>query len=220
MVPTRFWQEIGYHLVAIPVEHQTLSKWFTEHKRGDKADLLTSDRRLDGHSSVSLEDCDTCLKQVYNLDSCWKQVWSSKKFNLNPRQMFRQCTRLTKIICNYHPQSLGQCCFSTCLWFCSQGEYLGRYPLGRYTPREVHPLGKYTPRQVQPPGNACWDTVNKQVVCILLKFILVKFNHQTLIPLIFKTYALDLIGPLSHMTELSLIGRKYMASNWPFKSHD
>ena len=31
-----FWQEIGYHLVAIPVEHQVLSKQFAKHKRGDK----------------------------------------------------------------------------------------------------------------------------------------------------------------------------------------
>ena len=58
MVPTRFWQEIGYCLVAIPVEHQALSKQFAEHKRGDKADGLMSDRRLDGHSSVSPEDRD------------------------------------------------------------------------------------------------------------------------------------------------------------------
>ena len=119
--------------------------------------------------------------------------------------------------------------FYTCLSFCSQGEYLGRYPPGRDTPLQVHPpsrytlqqvhpsrytpgrytpqvgtpsrytpLGRYTPRQVHPlqvhpqqvhppagtpqqvhpqactpPANACWDTVNKRVVCILLECILV-----------------------------------------------
>ena len=43
---------------------------------------------------------------------------------------------------------------------------------------------------------------------------------QTLIPLIFKTDSLDLISPFSHMTKPSLIGPKYMASNWPLKSHE
>ena len=77
-----------------------------------------------------------------------------------------------------------------------RGAYLGRYPLGRYTPQQVtpwagtHTPGRYTPlagtppRQVHPPGrytplgsytpsNACWDTVNKQAVCILLECIFV-----------------------------------------------
>ena len=70
------------------------------------------------------------------------------------------------------------------------GEYLGRYPPGRYTrytPRQVHPPGgytrpqdRYTPGQVPPagtpPGNACWDMVNKGAVRILLECILVKQN--------------------------------------------
>ena len=78
----------------------------------------------------------------------------------------------------------------------------GRYtPLGRYTPWEgipwqVHPRAGNTPGQVQPwaftpprqvppwagtpptrvgtpPSNACWDTVNKRAVHILLECILV-----------------------------------------------
>ena len=63
----RFWQEIGYCLVAIPVEHQALSKQFAKHKRGDKADRLTSDRWLDGHSPVSQEDRDTWYKPYVDM---------------------------------------------------------------------------------------------------------------------------------------------------------
>ena len=77
----------------------------------------------------------------------------------------------------------------------------GRYtspagpPPGRYTRLQVHPLastppGRYTPRQVHPPlpagtppagtppgrynprRNACWDTVNRRAVSILLECIL------------------------------------------------
>ena len=67
----------------------------------------------------------------------------------------------------------------------------GQVPLGRYTPQQVHspagtpswagtspgqvhPSGRYThPRAVTlPPSNACWDTVNKQAVHILLECIL------------------------------------------------
>ena len=72
-----------------------------------------------------------------------------------------------------------------------RGEYLGRYtPPGRYTPRQVHTLAgtspsRYTPWQVQsplgrytPPGNACWDTVNKRAVRILLECILVFYFIQ------------------------------------------
>ena len=67
------------------------------------------------------------------------------------------------------------------------GEYLGRYPpwigtpLGRYTPSlagitlaGTPPAGTpHTPQVGAPPGNACWDTVNKRVVRILLECILV-----------------------------------------------
>ena len=62
-----------------------------------------------------------------------------------------------------------------------------RYPpwagtplLGRYTPRAGSPLGRYTPQAGTPPGkyppnSACWDTVNKRVVCIPPECILVIF---------------------------------------------
>ena len=47
--------------------------------------------------------------------------------------------------------------------------YLGRYPPGRYTDRvSTQPPGAGTP-----PSNACWDTVNKRAVRILLECILV-----------------------------------------------
>ena len=44
---------------------------------------------------------------------------------------------------------------------------------------DTHPLGRHPPGQT-PPGrhplcSACWDTVNKQAVCILLECNLVKF---------------------------------------------
>ena len=69
----------------------------------------------------------------------------------------------------YRPQTKfgARLYFCTCLSFCSQGGYLGRYtpqagthtPLGRYTPpgRYTHPWagtppGRYPPRQVHPPG--------------------------------------------------------------------
>ena len=42
-------------------------------------------------------------------------------------------------------------------------------PLGRYTPQQVH----HTLQAGTPLGNACWDTVNKWAVCILLECILV-----------------------------------------------
>ena len=44
-----------------------------------------------------------------------------------------------------------------------RGEYLGRYPLGMYTPRagtppgQVHPLGRYTPGQVHPQAGTSPD---------------------------------------------------------------
>ena len=54
---------------------------------------------------------------------------------------------------------------------------LGRYPLGRYLP------GRYTPEAGTPwaglpqagtsSHSACWDTVNKWVICIPLECILV-----------------------------------------------
>ena len=61
-------------------------------------------------------------------------------------------------------------------------------PPDRYTPGQLHPLGSYTPRQVHPPwagtpswagtppgqvhpNSACWDTVNKRAVRILLECI-------------------------------------------------
>ena len=78
------------------------------------------------------------------------------------------------------------------------------HPTGRYTPRQVQPLmqvlpGRYTPWAGTPPGrytppwagtpvagtptlgrytpgNACWDTVNKRAVRILLECILVWVN--------------------------------------------
>ena len=83
------------------------------------------------------------------------------------------------------------------------GTPLGRYTPwqvhpGRYTPWQIHPPGRYTPspppwagtppppagtspRQVHPregtpPRNACWDTVNKRAVRILLECILVINN--------------------------------------------
>ena len=64
------------------------------------------------------------------------------------------------------------------------------------------------------------DRKSRQCTRLTVRLSVIKFNHQTLIPLIFKTDALDLIGPLSHMTKLSLIGPRYMACNWSFKSHD
>ena len=64
------------------------------------------------------------------------------------------------------------------------------------------------------------DKKSRQCTRLTVRLYVIKFNHQTLILLIFKTDALHLIGPLSHMTKLSLIGPKYMACNWPFKSHD
>ena len=36
-------------------------------------------------------------------------------------------------------------------------EYLGRYPLGRYTPQQVQYLGKYTPWQVPPGRHTPWQ---------------------------------------------------------------
>ena len=69
-------------------------------------------------------------------------------------------------------------------------QWAGTPPSGRYPragtpprqipPRQVHPPkagtppGRYTPWVgTLPPRNACWDTVNKRVVCILLECILV-----------------------------------------------
>ena len=54
----------------------------------------------------------------------------------------------------------------------------GRHPPGRSHPSGRHPPGQTPPRQT-PPGqtpplrSACWDTVNKQAVCILLECNLV-----------------------------------------------
>ena len=72
-----------------------------------------------------------------------------------------------------------------------RGEYLGRYspwqvhPPEQVPPWQVHPLAGTLPGRVYPPGlvhspwactppgNACWDTVNKRAVRILLECILV-----------------------------------------------
>ena len=70
--------------------------------------------------------------------------------------------------------------------------WAGTPPRGRYTPGQVHPPagtplspqagitppGRYTPQPGTPPGryppsSACWDTVNKRAVRILLECILV-----------------------------------------------
>ena len=62
-----------------------------------------------------------------------------------------------------------------------KGEYLGRYPPGRYTPQagtpprqvpnsQVPPSAGTPPGQVHHPGHSvCWDTVNKQAVSIPLE---------------------------------------------------
>ena len=86
---------------------------------------------------------------------------------------------------NYCPQ---RSCFYTCLSFCSQG---GRgichtHPWadipwvdtpGQTPPRQTHPPGQTPPAQwmlgYTPLPSACWDTVNKRAVHILLKCILV-----------------------------------------------
>ena len=93
---------------------------------------------------------------------------------------------------------------SVCQEFCSRGEYLGRYPPGRYTPRylpvtpppdretppgQVYPPGRYTSRagtapwQVHPvkgtpPCQILRDTVNERAVLILLECILVKLDDR------------------------------------------
>ena len=61
-----------------------------------------------------------------------------------------------------------------------------------------------TDLNVQRSLNLIPDRKSRQ--CTRLSVI--KFNHQTLIPLIFKTDALDLIGPSSHMTKPSLDNSK------------
>ena len=93
------------------------------------------------------------------------------------------------------------------------GKPSGGTPLGRYTPQAGAP-SKYTPRQVQPPGrytppgqvhpqapnllgNACWDTVNKRAVRILLECIFVtikKFTIRTMLARqIFKYVAVEIV---------------------------
>ena len=59
----------------------------------------------------------------------------------------------------------------------TEGEYLGRYPLaGTSLPCRYTPPWQVTPLTGTPPGHsACWDTVNKRVVRILLECILVLF---------------------------------------------
>ena len=76
--------------------------------------------------------------------------------------------------------------------------FTGAY-LGRYTPRQVAPwagtpLGRNPPPppgQVVPPTiSACWDTVNKQAVRILLEGILVKYIFAySAIGIIFDKYS-------------------------------
>ena len=102
---------------------------------------------------------------------------------------------------------------------CPQGRYLGRYPPGRYTPRQVPPWagtppgtpGKYTPwagtsgRYPQagtlpwagtpPDHGACWDTVNKQVVripleCILVKSVALPFLKEYMLYNLLSTFTL------------------------------
>ena len=72
--------------------------------------------------------------------------------------------------------------FCTCLSFCSQGGggVPGQVPPRQvYPPGQVHPVGRYTPSAGTPPlarytpSNACWDTVNKRAIHILLECILV-----------------------------------------------
>ena len=83
--------------------------------------------------------------------------------------------------------------FYTCLWFCPQGgggsttHPPGRHPLPEQTPptpradtpRADTPLGRHLPFLGRhrpgrhPLHGACWDTVNKQAVYILLECILV-----------------------------------------------
>ena len=51
-------------------------------------------------------------------------------------------------------------------------------PMGRYTPRADIPLGRHPQADIPwvntpPLCSACWDTVNKQAVCILLECNLV-----------------------------------------------
>ena len=88
-------------------------------------------------------------------------------------------------------RSLQRLCFYTCLSVIlfMRGGVPGQvhtpwqvHPPGRYTPLQagrppghVHPqpLGRYTPRAGTPPSSACWDMVNKRVVCIPLECILV-----------------------------------------------
>ena len=41
------------------------------------------------------------------------------------------------------------------------------------------PLGRYTPRAGYTPANACWDTVNKWAVRILLECILVRYCFES-----------------------------------------
>ena len=63
--------------------------------------------------------------------------------------------KATSTIITARKRSLGQgnIFSSVCQEFCSQGEYLGRYTPGRYTPRQVHPPGQvHPPRQVHPLG--------------------------------------------------------------------
>ena len=92
--------------------------------------------------------------------------------------------------CNYRPQTKfgARLYFCTCLSFCSQkGGVPGQVHApgqvhlpGRYTPQQVTPppgryipLDRYTPLDKYTPDNACWDTVNKRAVRILLECILV-----------------------------------------------
>ena len=89
---------------------------------------------------------------------------------------------------HYRPQKICEGYVFTHVCLYTEEEYLDRYP-----PWQIHPLGRYTPRQVHPPAgtlpwagtphplgrysplqsSACWDTVNKQAVRILLECILV-----------------------------------------------
>ena len=85
-------------------------------------------------------------------------------FTLRFTTRLRLCTHF------YHPQqSYGKVMFYTCLSFCSQGGGVCNTPLSRHPPTPEPD----TPRADTPPCSACWDTVNKRVVRILLECILV-----------------------------------------------
>ena len=91
------------------------------------------------------------------------------------RNNYRPQRSCGKVIFTARKRSLGQgnIFAAVCHSVHRGGEYLGRY-----SPGQVHPPVRYTPwagtpPPGTPPGNACWGTVNKQAVRILLECILV-----------------------------------------------